>query len=284
MRRTSDLAPFLTQKPIILIVEDQETKECLYAVWGADQQYFNILTCGGHDVVKGIVEDLRKHDHHNVFGLVDRDFGASNVARWLTAQDPPYLFQWSFHELENILLDWTALAGCDLNQQRRKNPRSANEIEDWARDEAQKQPWWLACRKCLSDIQKLHGEDFPSKPGMEKLSDLQGAVAHITGSFWFRDLQSRTTQILNTKHLESELQSAYSRYCADLAGENWIRTFSGKEIYKRIRSRIHESSKSRSAELDVDLAKSVGKWQLENSAVPPEVDSLKTALKTRVGI
>ncbi len=131
MPKTSDLASILSQKPIVLIVEDRITKEYLYSVWGADQQYFNILTSGGHEVVKGVVADFRKHGHDTVFGLVDRDFGKDNVARWSATDSPPHVFQPRFHELENILLDCDALAGCALNL-RRTNPSTAAEIRGWA--------------------------------------------------------------------------------------------------------------------------------------------------------
>lgn len=152
MTKTSDLQPFLSQKPIVLIVEDRMTKQYLIHAWGADELFFNILAAGGNRTVRGVVEDLRKHGHENVFGLVDRDFGEDNVAKWPNPGGPP-VFRPSFHELENFLLNWPALAGCDLNQNR-PTPRTAQEIEKTANAEAKKQPWWLAWRKCLANHQQ----------------------------------------------------------------------------------------------------------------------------------
>jgi hypothetical protein len=281
--KTSDLASILSQKPIVLIVEDRITKEYLYTVWGADQQYFNILTSGGHEVVKGVVTDFRKHGHDTVFGLVDRDFGTDNVARWSATDSPPDVFQPRFHELENILLDWDALAGCGLNL-RRKNPSSAVDIGGWARAEATKQTWWLACRKCLSELQQSHSEDFPSVPSMGALIDFQSARTCITGSIWFNDLHARTGRILNTTELDRMLMEAHREYLNDLNTGGWTLTFSGKEIYKYILSRINGVPRTPTAEPDVDLAKSVGEWQLANSAVPKEIDDLKSVLKSRVGL
>lgn len=283
MPKSSDLSSVLSQRPILLIVEDRITKEYLYTTWGADQQYFNILTSGSHVVVKGSVEDLRKHGSSNVFGLIDRDFENDNVARWSSVNNPPYIFRPSRHELENFLLDWNALAGCDLNQ-RRKQPSTASEIQSWAENEANKQPWWLACRKCLSEFQTLHGDGFPSAPTMPKMVDFQSAYDHIADSSWFSGLQSKTNEILNAQNLTTRLISSEAEYRGDVTSGNWIRTFSGKEIFNHIRSRIHSIPNSPTAEPNVDLAKSVGKWQLAQSAIPPEVDQLRRVLKARVGI
>ena len=283
MPKTSDLASILSQKPIVLIVEDRITKEYLYTVWGADQQYFNILTSGGHEVVKGVVTDFRKHGHDTAFGLVDRDFGKENVARWSATNSPPYVFKPRFHELENILLDWDALAGCALNL-RRTNPSSAVDIRGWATGEAAKQTWWLACRKCLSELQNSQSKDFPSVPSMGTLIDFQSARTCITSSTWINDLHVRTGRILNTAELDQTLMDAHTQYRNDLNTGNWTLTFSGKEIYKHILSRINGVPRSPTAEPDVDRAKSVGEWQLANSVVPREIDDLRSVLKGRVGL
>lgn len=283
MPKVSELASILSQKEIVLIVEDRITKEYLYAAWGPDQQYFNILTSGGHQVVKGAAEDLRKHGSDTVFGLIDRDFDTDNVARWSAPDSPPYIFRPTYHELENFLLDWPALAGCDLNQNRKK-PSTADEIRGWAETEAEKQPWWLACRKCVSDLQKLHGEGFPAAPKIPKLTDFQSAIYHIVTSDWFTGLQAQTAEILNLQHLEMRIQAAEAQYRTDINNGEWMRTFSGKEIFNRILSRIHNPPSSPSAEPPVDLAKSVGAWQRANAAIPQEIDFLRRVLKVRVGM
>lgn len=283
MPKASDLASVLSQKPIVLIVEDRITKEYLYAIWGADQQHFNILTSGGHQVVTGTVQDLRKHGSKTVFGLIDKDFAQNNVARWSDPNSPPDIFRPSFHELENFLLDWEALAGCDLNQ-RRSRPSSAAEIENWAKSEAEKQPWWLACRKCLSALQQRHGHGFPSAPTVATMTNLQSAHDYIANSLWFSSLQATTNEILNNKHIEKQLNDAEGEYRLDLTSGKWIQTFSGKEIFNHILSRIHSIRPTPTAEPNVDLAKSVGKWQLAKQAIPPELDKLRHVMKNRVGI
>lgn len=282
MLAASDLQPFLSQKPIVLIVEDRMTKEYLIQAWGPDEQFFNILATGGSNTVKGVVVDLRRHGSKAVFGLVDRDFGEANVVDWSRPNDPPIIFRPSFHELENVLLDWPALAGCDLNQ-RRTSPRTAQEIQQTATDEAKKQPWWLACRKCLGSHQQLMGKDFPNKPKLSDMHGFQPAFDHIANSAWQSDLAARTAQILNKTDLKTALRDAHRQYDQDLTDDRWVQTYSGKEIFNVLLSRIHDVPKTPTSEPDVDLAKSVAKWQFEHSAVPEEIDALRQVLKQRVG-
>jgi SLT domain-containing protein len=181
--------------------------------------------------------------------------------------------------LENVLLDWDALAGCDLNQGRKK--LTAVEIQGWAEIEAQKQPWWLACRKCLTELHRLHGDGFPSAPKMADMTDFQKAHDHIVTSNWFSSLQAATNEILNAQNLATQIKTIEAEFRTDLNRGTWIRTFSGKEIYNQILNRIHGGQTSPTAEPAVDLAKSVGKWQLAQSAIPHEVDQLRRILKAR---
>lgn len=282
MLATSALQPLLSQKPIVLIVEDRMTKEYLIRAWGPDEQFFNIIAVGGCDTVKGVVEDLRKHRHENMFGLVDRDFGETNIARW---SDPggSRVFRPISHELENFLLDWPALEGCDLNRQRR-TPRTALEIEQAAIQQAQIQPWWLACRKCLASHQQLMGKDFPKKPKLSEMGGFQLAFDHIARSAWQSDLAARAAQILNSADLEASLRDAHRQYSEDLDNGGWVQTYSGKEIFNVLLSRIHDVPSNPTSEPNVDLAKSVASWQFDHNAVPTEIDQLKSVLRQRVGV
>jgi hypothetical protein len=282
MRTTSDLQPFLSQKPIVLVVEDRVTKVYLAEAWGADEQFFNILTVGGSKTVEGVVEDLRKHRHNNVFGFVDRDFGDTNYDRWSLNGEHEVL-RASFHEIENVLLDWPALAGCEINQSRRR-AKSLAYIEETAMIEARRQPWWLACRRCLASWQRNLCQGFPTAPKLADVTDLGAAFRHLAGSNWLGSLRERTQETLDREALQAELREAHAAYERDLASDNWKASFSGKEVFHVLVSRIHDVPRSVSREADVDLAKSVGRWQYENSAVPAEIEQLKAALMGRVGL
>lgn len=282
MAATSDLQPFLSQKPIVLIVEDRLTKLYLLDAWGPDEQFFNVLVAGGKATVQGLVEDLRRHGHHNVFGLVDRDFGTSNAARWSDRNGPPEILRPDFHEIENVLLDWQALEGCDLNRQRHN--RTAVEIEQVALAEAVKQPWWLACRKCLADRQAKLGDGFPRAPRLDAVAGFQPAFDHIAGSSWYQSLTTTTVEITDEPRLEQELRDAHQTYSTDLISGAWSSSYSGKEIYRVLLSRIYDVPGSVSPEPDVDLAKSVARWQRDNSSVPSGIDQIRRVLRQHVGL
>ncbi len=281
MNRLSDLSPILEKTPIVLVVEDRLTKEYLYSVWKPEQKPFTIIAAGGHQVVKGLVTDLRKHDPGNdrVFGLIDTDFGQPNIATWNNPET--CIFRTSYHEVENCLLDWSALAGCELNKRHSHNVAA---IEGWAVEQAQKQPWWLACRKRLRTMQELHGKNFPTAPGVDAIASYQQAFDHVAQSAWCQDLQNRTTQILDQNTLQQELNQAHTEYNQDLQSDQWRRTFSGKEIFRHLLSRIYDVTHSKSREADVDLAISVGDWQRENGKIPQELIDLKQVMKARARI
>lgn len=283
MSDTSDLSALLTQRPIVLVVEDLLTKQYLAKVWGADEQLFNLRAVGGRDGVSGFVKDLRGQGMDHVFGLQDRDFGRSNFDRWRRADNPPDIFRPRFHEIENLLLDWPALAGCELNRHR-NNRHTEHELEGLARAEAAKQPWWLACRRCLAQSQAQLSARFPTVPKLEVVSDYQDAFAHITTSVWFQSLPAAVREIVEQTSLEGDLRAAQAECANQLSTGEWKERFSGKEIFKVLLSRIYGVPRRVSRQADVDLAKSVARWQCDNNAVPEDIMELKNVLKQRVGL
>lgn len=100
----------------------------------------------------------------------------------------------------------------------------------------------------------------------------------------FQSLQERTDAALDSNALTDELTKAHAAYNRDLANGDWKTSFSGKEVFRVLVSRIHGVPPAVSHEADVDLAKSVGRWQYANSAVPAEIDELKAALMRPVGL
>jgi len=279
MPTNSHLSALFASRPIILVVEDRVAEEYLYAAWGVDRQYFAIVAAGGHQTVTGVVTEARKHGYANVFGTRDRDFGNDNLAQWPAPQD--HMYTCPRHEMENYLLDWPALAGCALNSM---HSHSLAQIQTKANEEAQKQPWWLACRKRLRWMQSHHGDGFPKAPKIPHITGYQEAFEYITQCVWFGDLQNRTTAILDQADLQQELHAGHTQYTNDLNNGDWVQTFSGKEVFRQLRSHIYGVPKTVSPEPDVDLAKSVGQWQYDNNAVPQDIVDLKNALKTCVGV
>jgi hypothetical protein len=280
MSALNHLSSLLTQRPIVLVVEDRITKEYLVAAWGAEEQFFTIIVAGGHRVVDGFVNDFRRHDQMHVFGLLDRDFGITNQPRWRAPSDSPTVLRLPRHELENYLLDWDALAGCELNKKCRN--RTTTDIEARGKSEATKQPWWLACRGQLHEIQKALGKDFPVHPTLGSVTSDQSALDVITQSPWFAEMAPRLATACDDVALKSNIQATGARYSAQLSCADWLQDFSGKEIFAILQSYVYTSPGKNNPEPEVELARSIGAWQFANGRVPADIQELKEALKQRV--
>ena len=288
MTRSSDLSELLSQKPIVLVVEDMVAKEYLLHAWASEQIFFTVITAGSHNVVKGVVEDLRKHSGSNkqalsrVFGLIDLDFGTPNIHNWNDQINAPSVLRGEHHEVENYLLDWDALAGCDINQLWHKH--NATDIQQWAEAEAAKQVYWLACRKVLREVRCAICTDFPGDPAVQNIATIDDAEKYICSHTWIQTLKSRAADAVERPRIHADLEASATVYQAALVDGSWRKIFPGKEIYRHLLSRIYDVPKTQTANADVDLAISIAKWQDENSRVPQEVRAIADALKRRVNI
>ena len=272
------LSPLLTFRPIVLWVEDSLTKEYLGRIWSPDDKLFNILIGGGHETIRGIVHDLRNQGYSYVFGLVDRDFRNSNQTRW--SNRDVNVFVPDFFEMENCLLSWPALAGCKENSLQ----RSEADIQGQAESLAQGMTWWMACRQVLSGYRDRLVGDYPRHPTIEAISDLAEAESYIQGHDWYRAFQTRAGRIGNDSALSSDLSSAHSDQQSNLSAGRWAQQFSGKEIFRRIRGFLFNESYASPTEMDVDLAKAVADWQLQENQIPSELILLRDTLKSRVAL
>ena len=82
MITSTHLQRLLTERPLVLWVEDTITKAYLERIWQPDDSLFQILVAGGNDSVGAVVHDLRDQGYDHVFGLADRDFGEGNMDSW----------------------------------------------------------------------------------------------------------------------------------------------------------------------------------------------------------
>lgn len=123
-----DIAALYKNRPVYLWVEDELTRTYLDAAW-APQGTIGFLIAGNSENVRTVVANARKEGLTNVFGLQDRDFGEGGSARWTPGVE---VLRLDSHEVENFLLDPTALAANILNSSK----RSAEEIAKRLREEA----------------------------------------------------------------------------------------------------------------------------------------------------
>ncbi|MCX7046769.1 MAG: hypothetical protein NTX50_14945 [Candidatus Sumerlaeota bacterium] len=283
MTNGTHLQMLLTRRPIVLWVEDIVTKTYLERIWQPEETLFNICVAGGNDTVDAVVHDLRDQGYGYVFGLADRDFGNANVAQWMNPASSLEVFRPSCHEIENYLLDWDALAGCEENMNRYSRLVSA--IESRVRQQAQTMVWWMACRTVLSRYRSRLIGDYPKHPKIPHVASLEQAEQHIlTQRNWWCDLPTVASHIQIQGNVTMDLREEHNAHGAQLADGSWIREFAGKELFRSARGFLFETGNTAGEQMDVNLAQSVGEWQTANNKAPQELLSLKTALKNRVGI
>ncbi len=262
---------------INLYVEDPVSLVYLKTLW--NDPSINFYVGGGNEGVTTIVRIDREYGHPNVFGVVDRDYGASNRDRW---QNPNIrLFRLSIHEVENFLLVAEALASSRWNNVR----LSADQIEALMFEAAQRRCWYEACRIVLGTIRSRFRENFIGDPPQD-IADHTAAQRHLCESAWFQNLDVYATQT-TVATIADHLQKAHGQAASQLADGTWRQEFSGKEIFKDIASRIcnrQQFGGVRSSELDNDIAQAVAEWQTANRQIPPDLIELRSLLRNRVGL
>ena len=260
-------------------VEDSLTSNYLTTVWGADPN-ISFLVGGGKDWVGAAVKNARVNGSSNVFGVIDRDFRESNRADWLNTAKDPAVFVPTVHELENFCLDPAALEGCDVNNLNRTRP----EIQAMLEARARKLCWWMACREVVASYAADFRNNFIKHPPAN-IPNAAAAELHVCNSRWFTSFQDKVPTVTRDE-VVNRLQEAHQRAEARVNSGEWTSEFSGKELFRDVRSRIYDSSDRpvSQSELDADVAKSVAQWQLANGSVPAELTELRTALRMRVGL
>lgn len=275
-------SPSITRSPITLWVEDNLTKQYLLKVWQDEGSLIDIRLGGGKDVIKGIVHDQWEQGHRKTFGFADRDFSRPNQDRWNNPASKIRVFYPEVHEIENYLLDWEAMEGCEVNQDR--HSRNDEEIETRAKQCAEKMQWWMACKDIRSFLRNRLIQGYPVDPKIEDITSKKDAENYLIDNPWCNDFPANSAHIQDRDLLGTELDDAYEMHMREIDNDSWIKTYSGKEIFRHLRGWIYDIPAGSPSSKDEDFAKSIGEWQFTNNRVPPALIVLKNALKRRVGI
>lgn len=267
-----------------LWVEDELTRQALTEFWSDTD--IRILSAAGRDGVASLVRAAPKGlIGRNVVGLVDRDF---------TAYDPfdlentnRSLLHTPTHEFENLLLDFDALSAiCGHSD-------SAS-IEEVARTFAREIKWWMVCKTVLHEILGAMTAYFPGDPplpGESSRMDQPSAVDHIRASSFWREHHS-ALRTWSSPHIERRVDEWGKLYEADLVSGEWVKTFSGKEIFRRVRTNVKSlvvlAKGKTQTENDEDLAKRLARvLRKPRFASSPTVKvwrDLRAALRRRAGL
>ncbi|MHC5536763.1 hypothetical protein ACYOEI_00645 [Singulisphaera rosea] len=189
---------------INLWVEDELTRSYLSVVWN-DNPAVAFFIAGGNEGVHAAVKDAENAGLPTVFGLLDRDFRPTNRNHWFTPGKTFRTFVLPVHEIENYLLDPSALAACALNNLK----RSVSQIEDLLAAAARRLTWWAACRDLVAELKHRFRNDFIPDPP-RNIADEAAATKHICDSAWFSKLSNEFMRSANPDDVRQLLVEAYT--------------------------------------------------------------------------
>ena len=274
MTAPSDLPTLYKSKRVHVWVEDEETRTYLNAVW--QDPDIGLLVAGGHENIHAVVKSARQDSFAHVFGFRDRDFGRSNRATW-SNRETEVMTSEAF-EVENLVLDSAAMAACLVNT----SSKDAAQIEAELQLLAAELPWWMSCRKAISEIREGVTDQFTGHPKRGAVKTQADAELTIfTSPGWTTVLPAigtSTTQPL----VCARLQQHHASYAAMLLTSEWRTHFSGKEVLGEIVTRVW--TRNRSRRVHFDFIQSIGEAQRLTGQVPAEINDLRAALRAHVGL
>lgn len=239
----------------------------------------HILVAGGNEAVGALTSQAEVNQYRNVFGLVDRDFGETNYADWLTPAKTFRRFVLPVHEIENLMLDPETLAGCVAND----NQKTSDEINHRMLQLARSLAAYMACRAEMTELRHLVLDDFMAHPRLHAVPDLAVAESLIVSSSWFGRIVAQTESEVSAIRVRERLAELHLTYLADLNGDQWRQTFTGKELFKDIASFIYQGTGIGGQQRDIDVVKAIARLQVQNVSVPSVILELRQAMIQRLG-
>lgn len=264
--------------PVFLWVEDEETRAYLDAAWNHDNT-IGFLIAGGSENIAAVVHAAHKDGLTHVFGLRDRDFGDTNRLRW--NEPGQTIFTLDSFELENLLLDASAMHACDLNT----TTKSARDFDHEMKAIAGKLDWWMACRRTIVSFRNSIGTDFIEHPTRSSVLTQAHALGAITTSSWWTTTRPTLQNQLDEARAQSELQRHHQNCSYELHnGDAWKRSFSGKEVLVEMRSHVWTKKHQKDPEGRINFYQAIATAQRKSKTIPQEVTDLRLAVRARVGL
>lgn len=274
MTLQSDLSAMYARSRLVLWVEDEETRTYLNTAWQDGD--IGILIAGGNENIHAVAESAYRDRHTWVLGLRDRDFSCSNRARW---NDPNVrVIVLDAFELENLLLDPAAMAGCDVNTSGKDRAAIQADLQALATPLA----WWMSCRRTIVDLRDATTSSFTAHPKRSRVASQQEAESAIFSSSWWTATLPAIGTTITQPWVTQKLQTYHAAYTNDLASGAWQQSFSGKEILGEMRSRIWTRNQQPDPGGRLRLVRSVAEQQRTTNTLPQEIIDLHAALRARI--
>jgi len=277
VKPTSDLSGLYRNYPAYRWVEDEDTRTYLDAAWAGESR-IKIYVASGYTHLQAVVNAAHHDFSTHVFGFRDRDFGASNRKRW--KEEAVTVLAGDAHELENFLLDAEAIASCEVNT----SGLNAAQIEHELLAIAQQLPWWMSCRRTITEMRDAVMNDFPGHPKYREVSSQQQAENAIFASpWWMNALPSLHTTWGNRTTVSARLAQHEASFRAMLTNNTWQREFSGKEILQEIVTKVWTRKRPADPAGRLEFVRAIAEAQRDQKRLPPELTELRTAILSRIG-
>lgn len=264
----------LYRSPVCVWVEDQLTHDVLTRLWPD----IHVLVGNGKEGALHMVRSVPRSARGKVFAVLDADFEGGNESEWPSPGCTGHRLP--VHEFENLLLDFEILGQLS-------GVESAEAIEARAQTHAERLLYWMACKAVLRDMQSALGAQFPGDPP-QSVNSLESAATYLQkSSYWTGHAAAFATWSHPDKRLAA-LQQAEARLRDDLQSGAWRQTFSGKEIFRHLRSNVPklDATPPRPPEptptdRDLNLAKRIAAAMQERGRVPAVLDRLREVLRRK---
>lgn len=277
MKPSSDVTGLYRSFPAYLWVEDEETRTYLETAWSGETR-IKIYVGGGHTHLSAVVKAARNDWNTHVFGFRDRDFGASNRARW--KDETVTVLASDAVELENLLLDADAIASCAVNT----SGLNVVQIEQQMLQLAQPLTWWMSSRRTITEMRDAVMDEFLAHPARGDVASQRDAENHIfTSRWWSTVLPSLHSTWGGRATVSARLVQYEATFRNMLASGAWKREFSGKEILRELMPRVWTRKRPPDPEGRLEFVRAIAESQRDKGQLPLEVTELRTAILYRIG-
>jgi hypothetical protein len=272
----SDLPALYSRHALVVWVEDEETRTYLSTAWQDGD--IGLLVAGGYENIHAVVKAAEKDGIAHVFGIRDRDFWTSNRARW---NEPAIrVLTGDTFEIENLLLDATAMAACDVNSAEKDVAAIEADLGALAAPLA----WWMSCRKTIVHFREAATRDFTEHPKRGAVTSKALALSKIVDSPWWTTTLPGLGHAVTRAEAERLLDLHHRHYAAALQDGSWRTSFSGKEILGDMRGRLWTRNHQAGLGGKLRLFRSIAEAQRTLNRLPEEIKELRAVLRARVNL
>jgi hypothetical protein len=271
----------LYRAPLTVWVEDPLSHSVLTALW--QDPRINVVITQGKPGVRHMVRSNPDPARYCVCGVVDRDFDDDNEADWPSAGCR--IFHLPAHELENLLLDFEVLAALTKGV-------TAAAIRAAAHERAVKLRWWMVHKAVLREMQQELGAGFPGDaPTHGVLLSASDVERRLRTSAYWTDHEAALKSWVEKTRLDDRIRELGEQGKADLDGDAWTQSFSGKEIFRHLRSHVRGLDEApirppnpSAAERDLDLGKRIARQMKDMQRVPAKLMELRQIVRAKAGL